>query len=754
MSKFFRSNPDDEPEYLRNQEIEEIPEGSGGRMKWWLTGIGVLFLIFVAGLLYLLKDIPDFKALENVNPAQATRLYSTDGKVIEELFILNRIWTSIDQIPLAVREAAVATEDRQFRDHWGVNLKAFPRAVLVNLRDMGFSQGFSTITMQVARNLFNREIGFDRSVLRKLREIVTAINIERTYSKNEILEMYLNLSYFGRGSYGIKSAARKYFDKDVSELTVGEGCYLVGVLKGPAYYDPWNSRLPQNFDFESGMDFFQLHHLPLEKVRERLDSDAEVYSFIDAHLRAWVENIISGLASQKEYLDIADRITGSIDRESGSRKRNGVVDVFLPEYMRTFTDHEVSAAPADVDAAVDRLVAADEIRNKDIPRIKNALAEAVNIVKGDLNRVRKMYVEYCRAKNRRNTVIDNLVVTGKWSELAISDPASQDAEAVKPRGLGTRKYNRNSGVSPYFTEYIRQQLERMEETYKFNIYEDGLKVFTTLDSRVQTAMDSAIAQQLPTIDERMVSVTNKWREENPEIEDSVFEALSVLQVAAVALDHQTGHILAMVGGRDFNVYKFNRAVQAKRQPGSTFKPFLYAAAIDNGYKPSDKLLNQPIVITNPDGTRWTPENFDRTFGGLTPLREGLRRSLNLIASRLILEIGPQVVVDYARNMGLTTSLRPFPSLAMGSSSVIPIEMVSAFGVFANGGVLVEPFGIERIEDRYGNLIFQGSTKRSEALNRSTAYIMTDMMETAINAGTGASARYKWGFTAPAAGKTG
>ncbi|RMF57586.1 MAG: hypothetical protein D6748_10840, partial [Calditrichaeota bacterium] len=224
--------------------------------------------------------------------------------------------------------------------------------------------------------------------------------------------------------------------------------------------------------------------------------------------------------------------------------------------------------------------------------------------------------------------------------------------------------------------------------------------------------------------------------------------------AFIALDHRNGHILAMVGGRDFEKSKFNRAVQAKRQPGSTFKPFLYTAALDNGYTPVDKFLNQPVTVPNQDGTRWTPENFDRTFGGPTTLREGLRKSLNIIAARLIMEIQPQPVIQLARNLGITTRLRPFYSLAMGSFEVIPLEMVSAFGVFANQGVRVEPISLLRIEDRHGNILYRNRPRRSQVLSPVTAYLITNMLEDVINHGTGGSARWRYKFYVPAAGKTG
>ncbi len=582
---------------------------------------GIAFLVY---FVYLIRGLPDLTDLENVNPAQATQLLSDDGKVIHELFTQSRVWISFEQIPGSVIQAAIATEDRAFFDHWGVDLGRVPGAILANLKNFGISQGFSTISMQVARNLYVKKIGFERSLARKLREIITALQIERTYSKREIIEMYLNLSYFGRGAYGIQSAAKKYFSKDASELTVEEAAFLVGSLKGPNNYQPPN-------------------------------------------------------LSPNELTDAAA--------------------VTTVEFLR-------SKPSAEEDAWKTKMR---------------------------------------RAMQRRNIVMKNMVICDYLAEVVY--------DSLKTDPVATDPYEDQGMIAPYFTEYVRIQLNQLQKELGINVYEDGLRVYTTINMTHQTAMDSAIAERMPDIQKIVAQNLLGWKKRE-KIPDSVFVKKSTVQIGFVSINHSNGHILAMVGGRDFEDSKFNRAIQAKRQPGSTFKPFLYATAIDNGYTPVDKLLNQPVVLINPDGTRWTPENFDRKVGGLTTLRQGLRNSLNLISSRLILEIQPQNVVEYAHRMGLTTDIQPFPSLAMGSSEVIPMELVSAFGVFANSGIRVEPVSILKIEDRYGNLLWEHQPKRTESLNRSTAYIITNMLEDVLNKGTGGSARWRWHFTAPAAGKTG
>ncbi|RMG68386.1 MAG: PBP1A family penicillin-binding protein [Calditrichaeota bacterium] len=558
---------------------------------WTTIIVFTLFVLLYVG--YLAMDLASLEKLENVDPALVTRIFSEDGVVIHELYTYNRIYVSYDQIPEHVIQALLATEDREFFDHWGINIKRIPKALLVDLATLSFRQGFSTITMQLARNLYAKDIGFSKNINRKIREILTALQIERTYSKKEILEMYLNVAYFGHGVYGIQSAAKRYFNKDVSDLTPEEGAVLIALLKSPARYSPIN------------------------------------------------------------HPDLAQQ--------------------------------------------------------------------------------------------RRNLVLYNM--------FACHYLTREQYDSLKALPVVVHPPEERGKIAPYFTEYVRQQLNSLQDSLGVNVYEDGLNVYTTLNTQIQACMDSAIARYMPQLQKKVRENLQRWKEEN-QIPDSVFEKKSEVQIGFVALDHRNGHILAMVGGRDFSTSKFNRATQARRQPGSAFKPFLYVAALDNGYTPVDKILNQPVVITNPDGTRWDPENFDHTFGGLTTLREGLRRSINLVAARLILEIGPQTVVDYAHRLGIHTPLRPYPSLAMGSSEVIPLELVSAYGVFANKGVRVEPIAITRIEDRFGNVIYSAKPRRQQVLSQASAYLITNMLETVINKGTGASARWRYHFTAPAAGKTG
>jgi penicillin-binding protein 1A len=355
-----------------------------------------------------------------------------------------------------------------------------------------------------------------------------------------------------------------------------------------------------------------------------------------------------------------------------------------------------------------------------------------------------------RAIKRRNKVLGNLV------EVEYISKTTYDSLAAIPLNLNPSTAKGN--IAPYFTEYIRQQLNQLQDSLNVNVYEDGLRVFTTLNTEIQHYMDAAIAEKMPLLQARVLRKREMLRFKKQIVDslgnDSLFNEMSTVQIAFVCLDPSNGHILAMVGGRDFNKYKFNRATQAPRQPGSAFKPFVYTAAIDNGYSPADEFLNQPFVEINDDGTRWTPHNYDNSVSGYMSLREAQRRSKNLVTIRLIREITPRLVAGYARRMGISTSIRPVSSLALGTSEVKPIELVAAYGVFSNNGVYVKPLSITRIEDKTGNVIYRNRSISREVLSPETTQIMNDMLQDVINRGTGYGVRRDYEFHEEAGGKTG
>ncbi|GAB4171009.1 MAG: PBP1A family penicillin-binding protein [Calditrichia bacterium] len=580
----------------RSKKNTEAPEQS----NLWKKGFKISGILVLAGLILgllivfiLSSNLASLQNLEQIEPAVATRMYSSNGELIHELFTYNRLYIPYSQIPPHLIKALIATEDKSFYSHWGVNLKGIPRAILVNLKSMSFTQGFSTITMQLARNIYQRDIGFEKSIFRKIKEILTAIELERRYSKEEILEMYLNIAYFGHGAYGIEAASHTFFDKPAQELTMDESALLVALLKAPSRYSPY--RYPE------------------------------------------------------------------------------------------------------------------------------------------------------RALMRRNVVLKNMVQSDYLPEVAF--------DTLKIKGIDLKTENDSTSIAPYFTEQVRIQLNALQDSLGVNVYEDGLHVYTTLDTRLQWAMDSAVTKHYQRLQDEIRNDSEK-EEMREELGDTLFNEKTVLQLGFIVIEPQTGDILAMIGGADFSKYKYNHVTQARRQPGSAFKPFVYTAAIDNGYLPTDKYLDQPIVIPEEDGTRWTPKNYDGSVSGPMPLREALRRSRNLPTIRLIVDIGPRVVADYAKKMGISSRLSPYPSLALGSSDVKPIEIINAYTVFVNQGVLVQPRFITKIEDRFGNIIYQKNIHKKAVLSPVTAYIVNTMLQDVINRGTGGSARWLYHFYKTAAGKTG
>ncbi len=573
----------------------------------------LLILILVGGLMVFIlsRDLPSLTQLEMAEDVQlVTKIYSSDDKIIEQLYRQNRVKVPIERIPEHLKQATIAIEDQNFYNHWGISLKRIVAAIIIDISSFSFRQGASTITQQLARKIYLHP---QKTIIRKFKEQLTSLQIERTYSKSEILRMYLNRMPLGRGTFGVQAASLAYFNKNVEELEIQESATLAGLFRLPYGYAP--------------------------------------------------------------------------DRNPETTKR------------------------------------------------------------------------------RRNTVLNCMYDCNFITKEECDSLKQLDLEVIK------RDSESSSSLAPYFTEYIRQNLQR---EYGMGLYTNGLSIYTTLNTRVQACADSAVKSFLPDFE-------NKYREKiiekqqfkdwfNPPLEteeeikeflsdsvlfDSLMHVHATPQVALTAINPQNGHILAMIGGRDFSKSKYNRATQMKRQPGSSFKPFAYTVAIDNGWPTTTELLNQPVVIIMPGGTTWRPTNYDKTTGGPTTLREGLRKSLNLIAAKLVQElIPPSKVVSYAKHFGFTTKIHPYDGVALGQDVVIPLELTAAYSVFANKGVRVEPTAVLRVEDKDGNILEKNIPDQRVVISEETAYIMVDLLKTVINSGTGVTARTKWNFYRPAGGKTG
>jgi len=588
----------------------------------WKAAILYTVVIYVIGsfaalgiLSHSSQDLPSIEQLQNIAPELVTRIYSAEGEVLHELFTQHRIYITMDKIPSTMVAAVIAIEDARFNRHWGLSLRDFSRAVILNILYPRQLQGASTLTQQLARILYDT-IGFEKTYSRKIKELLTALQIERMYSKSEIAEMYINHSWMGNGVYGIQAAAKRYFNKTSENLTVDECALLAGIIQNTRRYSPINNPVSA----------YQRRNLVLYRMME----------------------------------------LGYLSREEYALYRNAPIQVQQP------------------------------------------------------------------------------------------DPAPT--------------------IAPYFVEQVRRWLQQEGDKLGVDIYRDGLSVYTTLDTRIQAIADSAFQRHL-TVQQKIL---NQRLLANPKTIETIISkdsTISIEQVQAmirgeipmepslryslavegalIALEPSTGHILAMIGGRDFNLSQFNRATQAKRQPGSVFKPIVYATAIDNGFPVTTQLLNQPIVVYLDDGKVWRPHNFDFSTGGPTTFREGIRRSLNLVAARVVQElISPKSVVETAQRMHLTTYIPAVDAIALGTAAVIPQEITAAYGIFANHGVWVEPIAVTHIKDRYGNTIASYSPRQEYVFSEEVAYLVTDLLVTNIKSGTGGSASWKYGFRHTAGGKTG
>ncbi|MCH8034612.1 MAG: PBP1A family penicillin-binding protein [Bacteroidetes bacterium] len=596
----------------------------------WLIVIGVISVLFVTFSIYIFSGLPSIEELENPRPQLATKVFSADGQLIGKFFIENRIESDIDSLPPSLIQALISTEDRKFYDHWGVDLIRFFQAMVKNVMRFSFREGASTITQQLAKNLYElktkREDKFDIGV-RKIREWISAVQIEKRFTKNEIIELYLNVSYFGRSSFGVEAASRAYFNKSATELTLPESALLIALLKSPRDYDP----------------------------------------------------------------------------------------------------------------------------------LKN----------------------YDSAVNRRNLVMHNMVVTGMLSEEEYEDLKQQSII------LSSRQRFVLQSEAPYFLEYIRIQMRSFSNKYGFDLYRDGMNIYTSLNLGMQRIANEVSAKHIAEY-QKLFDEKWSWRKNKPLLAeiidaaiktskeyksavtkeekaniynklkandyfvDSVKTIATKIEVGFVVIDPKTGYIKAMVGGANQQFGRgLNHVTGIKRQPGSSFKPFIYTTAMENGYFPAYTLLNQKF-----DYNGWSPGNSGETYSGYETMRWGLTHSVNVMTGRMTISdiAPPRQVVKIAQRMGIHSHLDPYPAIALGTSEITPLEITSAYGTFPNGGVHIEPISILKIEDNNGIVIEEFKPEYVQAISPESASIMVDLMAGVVSSGTGAGVRRY--FQYPAAGKTG
>ena len=569
---------------------------------FYIFGISFAIVILVGSIFMrqVFKDLPSVDKLSEYTPSLATYVYDINGNVITEYSVERRSFLTLDRIPLDLQNALIAMEDNDFFNHWGVSIKGILRAVLRDLLHRKVRQGGSTITQQLSKLIFLKP---ERTISRKIKEIFISLQIERNFSKQEILQMYFNQIYFGGGVYGVQTASKVYFGKDVENLNISECALLVGIIPAPEKYSP-------------------------------------------------------------------------------------------------FTNPEI-------------------------------------------------------AKKRRDLVLLRMYEEGYIKK--------DEYENAKKETIPDKKSLIYSSNAPYFTEYIRQQLEPKYGVEMF--WKGGLKIYTTLDLNLQKKAEEIFEKRLSEYEQ-----INSSKEE---------KSTSTLQGAFVAIESKTGAIKIMIGGRNYKESQFNRVIQAKRQAGSTFKPFVWMTALLQGYTPATMINDNPMVfysdskmnwhliedatdqttineviepfLENPEFKIWMPSDFDGKFLGTITLRKALEKSRNLASIYLVNNLSPNAVVDTAYRAGIKSRLDAVPSIGLGTSLVSVMEMTSAFNTFANNGIYVEPIAILKITDNNGKVLEENFPKEAEVFRPQEVYLLVNMMKGVVQRGTGkVVSRLK----RPIAGKTG
>ena len=685
-------------------------------MKLMLRFFGFLFaagtILFVVGvaataglLWHYSKDLPDYSQLQDYEPPVMTRVHAADGSLVGEYARERRLYIPIQAVPKLVINAFLAAEDKNFYEHGGLDFFGIARAAANYIQNFGSSrrpQGASTITQQVAKNfLLSNEVSFSR----KIKEALLALKIERTYSKEKILELYLNEIYLGLGAYGIASASLTYFDKGVNELTVPEAAYLAALPKAPNNYHPFRQR---------------------ERALER---------------RNWV---IDQMAQ--------DGFIKSADAEKAKRTALGVT-------QKATTTHTFAAE-----------YFAEEVRRELFDRYgEKKLYEGGLSVRTTLDTKLQVLA--------RKTLTDGLVQFDEaqgWRGPVTKVDVSGDW------GVKLADVKALADVSPWRLAVV---LEVGDQSARI-----GLQPGREPGGSVSKERDVGIVplEGLKWAKSGGKAVTKVGQVLNPGdvvyVEPAKlagqFRLRQVPEVsgAMVVEDPWTGRVLAMVGGFSYDQSQFNRATQALRQPGSSFKPIVYAAALDNGYTPSTLVLDAPIEIDQGPGLgTWKPENYENNFYGPSTLRFGIEHSRNVMTVRLAQDVGMPLIAEYAKRFGVYDELPPYLSFALGAGETTLLRMVTAYGMFDNGGRRIKPTLIDRIQDRYGHTVYRHDERecigcdakkwenqpepslidrREQVLDPMTAYQITSIMEGVVLRGTAAGAGFQKEVGRPVAGKTG
>nr|WP_234924846.1 penicillin-binding protein 1A [Bartonella vinsonii] len=642
--------------------------------------------------------LPDYEVLSLYEPPVMTRVHASDGSLMAEFATKRRLYLPIQSIPKLLKDAFVSAEDKNFYHHFGLDPEGLSRALINNIRNIGSGkrpEGASTITQQVAKNFL---LSSDATLERKFKEAILAMRIEKTYSKDHILELYLNEIYLGRSTYGIAAASLTYFNKSVNDLTLEQCAYLAALPKGPANYDPFKNTQRalnrRNWVIDRMVANGYVTHEQGEKAKEKP---------LGATMRG-----------SDSYVFAADYFTEEVRRRL--MHRYGAKTLYEGGLsIRTTLDPSL------------QLIARRALHN--------------GLIKFDHSQGWRGAYKHIDKSDDWGIELANITGLSDVPEWRLAVVLSTNANKIE---IGLQPQHEDSGLLS--TKRETAILSEADSKWALNVVKENGYRKTVRDlSHVLQVGDVIFVEKASNTD-------NIYRlQQIPKVEGAI-----------VAMEPHTGRVLAMVGGFSFAASEFNRATQAYRQPGSAFKPFVYAAALDNGYTPASVVLDGPIEIRQYNGEIWQPKNYGGTFAGPSTLRYGIEYSRNLMTIRLAYDMGMPLVAEYAERFGIVDKLQPYLPMALGAGETTVLRMVTAYSVIANGGRSIHPSLIDRIQDRYGKTIYRHDDRlcencnaqswdnqneptlideRDQVLDPMTAYQITSMMEGVVQRGTAARLHY-------------
>ncbi|MGE0448672.1 MAG: penicillin-binding protein 1A [Vicinamibacterales bacterium] len=641
-----------------------------------LFGIAAILGTLSGVLFAYAGDLPEISALDNYNPSTITRVYASTGDVIGEFAIQRRIVIGYDDIAPSLREAIISAEDADFNSHFGLSIS---RILITLLRDVferrfGNPAGASTLTQQLARNLF--PIGFEKSLERKVKEALLAIQIEKRYTKPEILTLYCNQIHFGHGTNGVEAAARLYFNKSARDVSLEEAALIAGIIQSPArqspYVDMSAATRRRNYVLQRMADEGYIREATAEEAKKKPivlmgqpQPDRSIAPYFLEEVRKHLEREYGAKALYESGLAVKTTLDPALQRLANRAVENG---------LRAYDKRRGWRRPS---------------------QNVTALGHTVDGYK-DARWSRSM---------KAGDIVPAVVV-------ALGSPAPAGAARLR--------------IGPYTADLTREGFTWTRRSSASDLVQVGDLVDVSIRSLDEQAGTASVSL-----------------EQEPSAEG-----------ALLAIDNRTGEIKAMVGGWDFQRSKFNRAVQAFRQLGSTFKPIVYTAAIDRGYTPASIIVDEPVAYATDNGRTYSPQNYDHQFFGPITLRYALEESRNVPAVKVMDAIGPASVLQYAKRFGFGENFPPYLPIALGAGDATLLEITSAYTTFPNQGIRVKPWSIVAVNDREGNLLEENRAEPTDVIGADSAFVVTSMLRGVLSPrGTGARATSlanKW----PLAGKTG